>query len=102
MWSGKTTSMTTPVTCSTVPMLPLVLPLSAIRLLALLQVLAEALGARDDLEDLLGDLGLTHPVHLQGEIRDHLLRVVGRVPHRGHPRAVLRRGRLEQRPVDGE
>jgi len=30
MWSGKTTSMTTPVTCSTVPTL---FPLSAIRLL---------------------------------------------------------------------
>src|SRR3954453_1130331 len=110
-WSGKTASMTTPVTCSTRPWLvPLVPLLSAMgsfsghsnRSCFWLSgsSLAERLGAADDLQDLLRDFRLTRTVHLQGQVADHRLRVLRRVPHRGHPRTQLRGRRLEQRPVD--
>ena len=36
--------------------------------------LAERLGAGDDFHDLLGDLGLARPVHLQGQVVDQLAR----------------------------
>ena len=50
---------------------------------------------RDDFHDLLGDLGLARAVHLEREVVDDLAGVLGRVAHRGHPGAVLGRGRLE-------
>jgi hypothetical protein len=56
--------------------------------------------AGHDLEDLLRDLGLTGPVHLEREPVDQLAGVLRRVAHRGHPRALLGGSRLEQRPEE--
>src|SRR4051794_9020659 len=107
-FSGKTASMTTPVTCSTRPTLVPFPLLSAMGSFSCLQIeswllcarLAERLGAGDDLQDLLRDLRLAHPVHFQGQLADHLLGVLGGVAHRRHPRPQLRSGGLEQRPVN--
>src|SRR4051812_17880733 len=108
-WSGKAASITTPVTCSTRPtLLPFAPLLSAMASFSRLQIegslhlssLSERLGAADDLQDLLRDFRLTRPIHLQGQVADHRLRVLGGVAHRGHPRAQLRGRRLQQRPVD--
>ncbi len=63
---------------------------------------AQGLGAADDLEDLLRDLRLPHPVHLQRQAVDHVAGVLGGAAHRRHPGAVLRRRGLEQRPVHGK
>ena len=62
--------------------------------------LSKCLGPADHLEDLLRDLRLADPVRLQRQRADHVLGVLGRASHRGHPRTVLRSGRLQQRPVD--
>src|SRR5437867_3224110 len=62
----------------------------------------QCLRAGDNLHYLLGNFGLAHAVRLQREVADHLLCVLGRVSHRGHPGAVLARGALEQRAVDGD
>ena len=62
--------------------------------------LDERLGAGDDFHDLLRDVRLALAVHLQGVRLDELARVLGGVAHRGHARAVLGRGRLEQRAED--
>src|SRR5262245_9183348 len=61
--------------------------------------LGQRLGARDDLEDLLRDLRLARTVHAQRERVDELARILGGVPHRGHPRALLGGGGLEERPI---
>src|SRR5450755_4114581 len=61
---------------------------------------AEPFSAGDDFHDLLRDLRLAGSVHLQRQILDQRAGVLGRVAHRGHPRTMLGRGRLEQRPVD--
>src|SRR5438270_4160363 len=116
--SGKTTSMTTPWTSSTRP----VSGLSSSRRSSrssrssrpsvLCSVLAstrspskalsaKALGPGDDLHDLLGDVRLALAVRLEREVVDQLGGVLGCVAHRRHPRAMLRRGRLQQRTVDG-
>src|SRR6187402_3154041 len=63
-------------------------------------VLGQRLRAADHFQDLLRDLGLAGAVHLQREAVDQLARVLRRVPHRGHPRSLLRRGRLEQCAID--
>src|SRR3546814_14669201 len=60
----------------------------------------EGLGAGDDLDQLLGDGGLTRPVVGQRQLVDHLAGVAGRVVHRGHPRALLARRALHQRLID--
>src|SRR5918992_5814050 len=57
----------------------------------------EALGPGHDFKNLLRDLGLTLAVHLEGQVLDDVARVLGRVAHRGHARAVLGGGRLQQR-----
>src|SRR5437870_5613867 len=62
-------------------------------------LLRERVGARDDFQDLLRDLGLARPVHREGQRVDQLARVLRGVPHRRHTRALLGRGRLEQGPV---
>ena len=70
--SGKTASMTTPWISSIRPTLrpcrrsrP-----SSLSQLPWVSVLAQRLGAGDDFHDLLGDLGLTCAVHLQGQVLD--------------------------------
>src|SRR5207244_13609180 len=44
----------------------------------------QGVGARDHLENLLGDLGLAGSVHAESEAVDQLLRVLRGVAHRGH------------------
>src|SRR5438445_3554514 len=62
--------------------------------------LLEGFGAADDVEQLLGDLLLARLVVLDGENLDHLLRVLRRRLHRGHPRAVLAREGLHEGTED--
>src|SRR5262249_4131025 len=59
---------------------------------------AQPLGPADDVEQLLGDPLLPRLVVADGQGADQLLGVLGRRFHRGHPRPVLARRRLEQRP----
>src|SRR5690242_1252015 len=61
-----------------------------------LRLAGEPLGSRYDFQDFLGDLRLTLAVHLQREVLDDVSGVLRRVAHRGHARAVLGGGRLEQ------
>src|SRR5215213_10571835 len=106
--SGNTASMTTPWISSIRPTLrsPSVVswPSRGAVLASISYLLGRRLGqrlrARDDFHDLLRDLRLALAVHLQGEVLDEVGRVLGRVAHRGHARAVLGRRRLEQRAVD--
>src|SRR5919199_46075 len=63
-------------------------------------LLDQGLCAGHDFHDLLRDLGLACAVHLEREVVDDLAGVLGGVAHGGHARAVLGRGRLEQRAVD--
>src|SRR5215218_8551017 len=106
--SGKTASVTTPWISSIRPTLrsPSVVswPSRGAVLASISFLLGRRLGqrlrARDDFHDLLRDLRLALAVHLQGEVLDEVGRVLGRVAHRGHPRAVLGRRGLQQRPVD--
>src|SRR5688572_15684324 len=62
--------------------------------------LTEAFGPGDDFQNLLRDLRLAFAVHLQGQVLDDVPRVLGRIAHRGHARAVLGGGRLQQRAED--
>lgn len=52
----------------------------------------ERVRAGNDLEDLLGDLGLAGPVHVERKSVDQLLGVLRGVAHRGHAGAELRGG----------
>ena len=58
--------------------------------------------ARHHFQDLLGDGGLPHPVHCQGQIVDHLVRGLGGGAHGRHAGAVLAGHALQDRPVDGD
>src|SRR5579875_766717 len=102
--SGNTASMTTPVTSSIRPVLRSVLVVLASVVADMLCVFSlsasDALGARDDFHDLLGDLRLARPVHLERQVVDQGAGVVRGVLHRGHPCTVLGRRGFEQRPVD--
>src|SRR6516164_5313312 len=82
---SKRTSTTAPMTWVIVPML--LLGMSP-RFLWLLQ----RFSAGDDLDQLLGDGGLTRAVVVEGQAVDHLAGVAGRVVHCGHPRPLLTRG----------
>src|SRR5262245_42912729 len=86
------TSTTAPSTCVTRPTL-LVAMLSSERI-------SDRLGAGDDLDQLLGDGGLAGAVENEGEAIDHVAGVARRAVHRGHARAFLGRGVLEQRAID--
>src|SRR5271165_714361 len=91
---GNCTSTTAPNTCVTRPT----------TLLAMLcgpsRCGSERLGARDDLDQFACDVGLAGPVVVQGQPLDHVARVTRRVIHRGHARAVLTGGALQQRRID--
>src|SRR4051795_11764645 len=58
---------------------------------------SDRLGAGDDLDQLLGDLGLTGSVVDLGLLADHFAGVAGGVVHRAHLRAVERRVVFQQR-----
>src|SRR6185437_6384034 len=60
----------------------------------------DRLGAGNDLDQFLGDHGLTGAVVDQGLLADHLARVACGVIHRRHLRAVERRVVLQQRAED--
>jgi len=60
----------------------------------------DGFGARDDLDQLLGDVGLAGPVVDQRQPLDHVARVARGIVHGGHPRALFRGGGFEQRLVD--
>src|SRR5215207_5824267 len=108
-FSGNTASITTPWISSIRPLL-FPLPVLASNLISfrpsvlassdLRATLREALCAGDDFHDLLRDVRLALAVHLQRVRVDQLAGVLGRVAHRGHARAVLGRGRLEQGAED--
>src|SRR4051812_10508514 len=53
-------------------------------------------GARDHLDDLLGDGGLADLVHVQRQALDHVVGVVGGRVHGRHARAVLGGRRLQE------
>src|SRR3954451_11905549 len=116
MWgslSGKTASMTTPWISSIRPtfLVPVSAPAGRSVVLASMVFsspgkrfaklgLGQRLGATDDFHDLLRDLGLPRAVHLEREVLDDLAGVLRRAAHRGHARAMLGRGRLQQRAED--
>src|ERR1700710_2266522 len=60
----------------------------------------QCLGAGDDLDQLLGDLGLTGSVVNQGLLADHVAGVAGSVVHRAHLRAVERGVVFQERAED--
>ncbi len=49
----------------------------------------ERFRARDDFDELFGDLRLALAVILDRQLVDHVARVARRAVHRGHPRALL-------------
>src|SRR6202011_2700067 len=61
---------------------------------------SQRLGARDDLDQLLGDGRLTRAVVVEGEAIDHLSGIAGGTVHRRHPRTLLARRVLEQCRID--
>src|SRR5487761_48436 len=83
------TSTTAPMTCATVPVLFLAMMLPL-----------ERLGARNDLDQFLGDGGLTRAVISDVEPIDHLAGVACRVVHRRHARALLRCSVFQERGED--
>src|SRR5690242_15624192 len=83
------TSTTAPMTWAMVPVLFLAMMLPL-----------ERLGARNDLDQFLGDGGLTRAVIGDVEPVDHFAGVARRVVHRGHARTLLRRGVFQERGED--
>src|SRR5215831_20555150 len=61
---------------------------------------SKRLGARNDLDQLLGDGGLACAVVVESEAIDHFAGVAGCVVHRGHPCTLFAGGVLEQRRED--
>src|ERR1700742_4674088 len=61
---------------------------------------SDRLGAGDDLDQLLGDLGLTGSVVDLGLLADHFAGIAGGVVHRAHLRAVERSVVFQQRAED--
>src|SRR5919202_3802805 len=62
--------------------------------------ISERFGARDDLDEFLGDHGLARAVVEQRELADHLAGVARGVVHGGHAGALLAGGVFEQRAED--
>src|SRR6478752_8489357 len=61
---------------------------------------SDRLGAGDDLDQLLGDLGLTGSVVDLGLLANHFAGVAGRVVHRAHLSAIERGVVFQQRAED--
>ena len=70
--------------------------LSDLAYLAHVGLLLERLGARNNLDQFVGDRGLARTVELDRQLLDHLARIAGRVVHGGHARALFRGGILQQ------
>ena len=60
----------------------------------------ERLRTGDDFDQLLGNLGLTGAVILQGQAVDKLAGIAGRVVHRGHRSGLLTGGIFQHRRQD--
>ena len=68
--------------------------------LASIEYALKRFGAGDDLDQFLGDHRLARAVVGDGLLADHFAGIAGRVVHRAHARALLRRGVLQQRAED--
>src|SRR5262249_19837887 len=90
-WSSNCTSTTAPMTWVILP--------TALGVVAMVVLVtnSERLCAGDDLDQLLGDHRLARAVHAQLLLPDHLAGVAGGIIHRGHARALLGRGVLQER-----
>src|SRR5665647_1397409 len=99
--SGNRTSMTAPITWTTVPVFIASTPLH-VSGGSVASRSCERLRAADDFEDLLGDRRLTGAVQRQREAAHHLLGAVAGVAHRCHAGALLAGARLEKRTVHGD
>src|ERR1700744_5553930 len=93
-WPSNCTSTTAPMTWVTRPiwLAAVAINCSPSNILYVNRRIAalDRLGAGDDLDQLLGDLGLTGSVVDQGLLADHVAGVARRVVHRAHLRAVER------------
>src|SRR5579884_4433041 len=100
--AGNSTSTTLPRTWTTFPVARVVGVAVALMVFLRMVLTCECFGAADDLQDLLGDRGLSRFVHLDRVLIDQLLGVVGGVVHRDELRRVERGVRLEHRRVQRE
>src|ERR1700744_2718779 len=100
-WPSNCTSTTAPMTWVTRPiwLAAVAINCSPSNILYVNRRIAalDRLGAGDDLDQLLSDLGLTGSVVDQGLLADHVAGVARRVVHRAHLRAVERSVVLHQR-----
>src|SRR6478736_8180584 len=103
-WPSNCTSTTAPMTWVMRPVWLAGVAINSllrIRISASVSLIALAplhcLGAGDDFDQLLGDLGLTGSVVDQGLLADHVAGVAGGVVHRAHLRAVERGVVFQQR-----
>src|SRR3984893_12079390 len=99
---SKWTSTTAPMTCVTVPILFLAMLYNILTKSHKIPSkppgeTSQRLGPGDDLDQLLGDYGLTRPVIVESEPIDHVAGVAGSVVHRGHACTLLAGRVLEQR-----
>src|SRR5690348_6799233 len=74
-------------TSTTAPITWLMVPTLFLAMISLVR--SERLGARDDLDEFLGDDRLTGAVVGDGEAVDHLAGIAGRAVHRRHARPLL-------------
>src|SRR5437879_6507950 len=96
-------SSTGPITCTTRPMLwflwsfpGIVAPCESVLLFYVPSVLGGGRRAAHDLDDLLGDRGLTNFIHIQCKLIDQLSGIVRRRIHSRHARRMFRRRRFGQ------
>src|SRR5690242_10425583 len=102
-WPSNCTSTTAPMTWVTRPIWLAAVAINLSfdpNLISCFGSPSDRLGAGDDLDQLLGDHGLTGAVVNQCLLADHFARVAGGVVHRAHLRAVERGVVLKQRAED--
>src|SRR5579871_1431327 len=76
-------------TSTTAPMTWVMRPTLFFAMGVLSSLASDGLGTGDDLDQLLGDDGLSRAVIVHGQAVDHVAGIARRVVHRGHARAVL-------------
>src|SRR5665213_136564 len=97
-WSWNCTSTTAPVTRVMRPVTPLALAVLGFAIVVSFAVLLERLGARNDLDQFLGNLRLAAAVVEQRVAIDHVAGVARCVVHGAHFGALLRGHVFEERP----
>src|ERR1039458_2030485 len=90
--SGNSQSTAGPETWTT-------LPISNALVVAISLISLRGGGAADDFDDLFGDAGLPHAVHVESQPLDHVAGVGGGRIHGGHAGGMLGGGRFQQRAV---